>query len=132
MGPLLQTPVSIDAAPVANSTPVPTATMATAAGGGGGGAGGGTVLGDIQAKLAAANEEREGAGQDVSTLQQEENMAISGSNARLMIMKKLSRKQEVIVTATVLRFSLPPPPHPTTLPPFLSFSLQTYVCMCYY
>ena len=33
--------------------------------------------------------------QDVSTLQQEENVSISGSNARLMIMKKLSRKAEV-------------------------------------
>ena len=32
---------------------------------------------------------------DVSTLQQEENVSISGSNARLMIMKKLSRKAEV-------------------------------------
>lgn len=31
---------------------------------------------------------------DVSTLQQEENVSISGSNARLMIMKKLSRKSQ--------------------------------------
>ncbi len=33
--------------------------------------------------------------QEVMTLQQEENVSISGSNARLMIMKKLSRKAEV-------------------------------------
>ena len=32
---------------------------------------------------------------DVASLQQEENVSISGSNARLMIMKKLSRKSEV-------------------------------------
>lgn len=31
---------------------------------------------------------------DVKSLQQEENLSISGSNARLMIMKKLSRKSE--------------------------------------
>ena len=49
---------------------------------------------DIQAKLAAVNEEKM-RGEDVTTLQQEENVSISGSNARLMIMKKLSRKQEV-------------------------------------
>ena len=49
---------------------------------------------DIQAKLAAVNEEKMKA-EDVMTLQQEENVSISGSNARLMIMKKLSRKQEV-------------------------------------
>lgn len=50
----------------------------------------------IQAKLQHANEEK-GAGQEVTTLQQEENVSISGSNARLMIMKKLSRKSEVHV-----------------------------------
>ena len=49
---------------------------------------------DIQAKLAAVNEEKMKC-EDVTTLQQEENVSISGSNARLMIMKKLSRKQEV-------------------------------------
>lgn len=48
---------------------------------------------DIQAKLAAVNEEKMKS-EDVMTLQQEENVSISGSNARLMIMKKLSRKQE--------------------------------------
>ena len=48
----------------------------------------------IQAKLQQANEEKT-PGQDVATLQQEENVSISGSNARLMIMKKLSRKSEV-------------------------------------
>ena len=32
---------------------------------------------------------------EVSSLQSEENVSISGSNARLMIMKKLSRKTEV-------------------------------------
>ena len=33
--------------------------------------------------------------QDVSSLQQEESVSISGGNARLMLMKKLSRKVEV-------------------------------------
>ena len=33
--------------------------------------------------------------QEVASLQQEENVSISGSNARLMIMKKLSRKAQV-------------------------------------
>ena len=32
---------------------------------------------------------------NVASLQQEENVSISGSNARLMIMKKLSRKSQV-------------------------------------
>lgn len=32
---------------------------------------------------------------DVASLQQEENVSISGSNARLLIMKKLSRKTKV-------------------------------------
>ena len=50
---------------------------------------------EIQAKLQQANEEKVPGQQDVSTLQQEENVSISGSNARLMIMKKLSRKAEV-------------------------------------
>lgn len=49
----------------------------------------------IQAKLQQANEEKAPGQQDVATLQQEENVSISGSNARLMIMKKLSRKSEV-------------------------------------
>ena len=49
----------------------------------------------IQAKLHQANEEKAPGQQDVATLQQEENVSISGSNARLMIMKKLSRKSEV-------------------------------------
>ena len=38
-------------------------------------------------------------GQDVSSLQQEESVSISGGNARLMLMKKLSRKVEVGGTA---------------------------------
>ena len=50
----------------------------------------------IQAKLQQAQEEKQKhTGQEVTTLQQEENVSISGSNARLMIMKKLSRKSEV-------------------------------------
>ncbi len=32
---------------------------------------------------------------EINTLQSEENVSISGSNARLMIMKKLSRKTDV-------------------------------------
>lgn len=54
------------------------------------------VITKIQEKLQAVNEER-GTQQDVATLQQEENVSISGSNARLMVMKKLSRKSEVCV-----------------------------------
>ena len=50
----------------------------------------------IQAKLQQANEEKATA-QEITTLQQEESVSISGSNARLMIMKKLSRKSEVCV-----------------------------------
>ena len=50
----------------------------------------------IQAKLQHANEEK-GVGQEITTLQQEESVSISGSNARLMVMKKLSRKSEVHV-----------------------------------
>lgn len=50
-------------------------------------------LDEIQAKLQAANEEK-GMSQDVSSLQQEESVSISGGNARLMLMKKLSRKVE--------------------------------------
>ena len=49
---------------------------------------------EIQAKLQQANEGKS-VTMDVSSLQQEENVSISGSNARLMIMKKLSRKSEV-------------------------------------
>ena len=48
----------------------------------------------IQAKLQQANEEK-ATSLEVTTLQQEESVSISGSNARLMIMKKLSRKSEV-------------------------------------
>ena len=50
---------------------------------------------NLQAKLQQANDEKAPGQQDVATLQQEENVSISGSNARLMIMKKLSRKAEV-------------------------------------
>ena len=50
---------------------------------------------NLQAKLQQANDEKAPGQQDVATLQQEENVSISGSNARLMIMKKLSRKTEV-------------------------------------
>ena len=63
-------------------------------------------IGVIQAKLQQAKEEKT-QGQDVATLQQEENVSISGSNARLMIMKKLSRKSEVswaVVQLCVLKW----------------------------
>ena len=49
-------------------------------------------LKEIQAKLQAASEK---SGGQESRLDQEENVSISGSSARLMIMKKLSRKSEV-------------------------------------
>ena len=52
-------------------------------------------LADIQAKLHQANEEKGASGNDMTTLQQEEEVSISGSNARLMVMQKLSRKSEV-------------------------------------
>lgn len=58
-------------------------------------------LADIQAKLKASNDEKVpeqvvAPPVDVlTTLQQEEEVSISGSNARLMIMQKLSRKTEV-------------------------------------
>ena len=55
-------------------------------------------LADIQAKLHQANEEKGASGNDMTTLQQEEEMSISGSNARLMVMQKLSRKPEVFCT----------------------------------
>ena len=69
--------------------------------GSGGGEGAGVprdeaVISKIQEKLLTMNEEKGGQA-DVATLQQEENVSISGSNARLMIMKKLSRKSEVWV-----------------------------------
>jgi poly(U)-binding-splicing factor PUF60 len=51
-------------------------------------------LKEIQAKLQAASEK---SGGQESRLDQEENVSISGSSARLMIMKKLSRKSETCV-----------------------------------
>ena len=50
-------------------------------------------LAEIQAKLQQSNEEK-GFGNEITTLQQEEEVSISGSNARLMVMQKLSRKSE--------------------------------------
>lgn len=50
---------------------------------------------DIQAKLKASNDEDAGDGETLTSLQQEEEVSISGSNARMMIMQKLSRKAEV-------------------------------------
>lgn len=61
-------------------------------------AGAQTNLAQLQAKLQAANEK--GGGQEAK-LEQEENVSISGSSARLMIMQKLSRKNES--TVVVLR-----------------------------
>ena len=51
-------------------------------------------LAEIQAKLQQSNEEK-GFGNEITTLQQEEEVSISGRNARLMVMQKLSRKSEV-------------------------------------
>ena len=42
-----------------------------------------------------SEEENKVPSQDITSLQQEENVSISGSNARLMVMKKLSRKSQV-------------------------------------
>ena len=57
----------------------------------------GPSLADIQAKLKGSNDERddEGDGETLTSLQQEEEVSISGSSARMMIMQKLSRKSEV-------------------------------------
>ena len=52
-------------------------------------------LAEIQAKLHAANEEKGLNQPEVTTIQQEEEVFISGSNARLMVMQNLSRKSEV-------------------------------------
>jgi hypothetical protein len=64
-------------------------------------------LADIQAKLKTSNDEKgatNGGGTSdaanpnaevMTTLQQEEDVSISGSNARLMVMQRLSRKNEV-------------------------------------
>ena len=52
------------------------------------------MLADIQAKLQTANDEKMSSG-EVTTLQQEEDVSISGSNARFMVMQRLSRKTEV-------------------------------------
>jgi len=49
-------------------------------------------LSDVKAKLKAANEEKP---PEMVSLQQEENVSISGSNARLMVMQRLTRKNEV-------------------------------------
>jgi poly(U)-binding-splicing factor PUF60 len=63
-------------------------------------------LADIQAKLKTSNDEKgatNGGGTSdaanpnaevMTTLQQEEDVSISGSNARLMVMQRLSRKNE--------------------------------------
>lgn len=67
-------------------------------------------LAEIQARLQAANEERGANQTEVTTLQQEEEVSISGSNARLMVMQKLSRKTAVIDT-----------------PKFIS---EYYICVC--
>ena len=57
--------------------------------------GNGSSLAELQAKLQQANEHNETPGTEMTTLQQEEEVSISGSNARLMVMQKLSRKSEV-------------------------------------
>jgi len=49
-------------------------------------------LSEVKAKLKAANEEKP---PEMVSLQQEENVSISGSNARLMVMQRLTRKNEV-------------------------------------
>ena len=57
-------------------------------------------IAQLQAKLDSANE-KSGANQEAK-LEREENVSISGSNARLMIMQKLSRKTDV--STLVLKF----------------------------
>ena len=52
-------------------------------------------LAELQARLQAANEEKIPNPTEITTLQQEEEVSISGSNARLMVMQKLSRKTSV-------------------------------------
>ena len=63
-------------------------------------------LAEIQAKLKAANDEKGPAMSEVTTLQQEEEVSISGSNARLMIMQKLSRKSEVCYNVKISCYCL--------------------------
>lgn len=63
-------------------------------------------LAEIQAKLKAANDEKGPAMSEVTTLQQEEEVSISGSNARLMIMQKLSRKSEVCYNVNISYYCL--------------------------
>ncbi|XP_065904326.1 poly(U)-binding-splicing factor PUF60-like isoform X2 [Dysidea avara] len=48
-------------------------------------------LSEVKAKLKAANEEKP---PEMVSLQQEESVSISGSNARLMVMQRLTRKNE--------------------------------------
>lgn len=93
-------------------------------------------LAEIQARLQAANEERGANQTEVTTLQQEEEVSISGSNARLMVMQKLSRKSLVRFAKTCFLLCpisspfltdasssspAPPPPPPTVPPPPPSF-----------
>ncbi len=64
-----------------------------------------------------------------NTLQSEENVSISGSNARLMIMKKLSRKTEVSWLAkkcTVLCNQKVPPELMILYPKFDNFPLYNF------
>ena len=49
-------------------------------------------IAEVKAKLKMANAEKP---PEMVSLQQEESVSISGSNARLMVMQRLTRKKEV-------------------------------------
>ena len=51
-------------------------------------------IAEVKAKLKTANAEKP---PEMVTLQQEESVSISGSNARLMVMQRLTRKKDVCI-----------------------------------
>ena len=57
-------------------------------------------IAEVKAKLKTANAEKP---PEMVSLQQEENVSISGSNARLMVMQRLTRKKEVCVCECLLK-----------------------------
>lgn len=54
---------------------------------------------EVKAKLKTANAEKP---PEMVSLQQEESVSISGSNARLMVMQRLTRKKEVCKLTSVV------------------------------
>ena len=56
-------------------------------------------IAEVKAKLKTANAEKP---PEMVSLQQEESVSISGSNARLMVMQRLTRKKEVCELVIVM------------------------------